>query len=95
MSCFCFHFCLIFSVTSISCFASKIPQDVHVFVLILLRNPTLSYCFFKLSFLAHKNDRGGLSEIKALLEKLPASNYQLLKYLCNFLVKVSMNEGEI
>lgn len=41
---------------------------------------------------AHKDDRGGLSEIKTLLEKLPASNYQLLKYLCNFLVKVSMNE---
>lgn len=31
--------------------------------------------------------------MKALLEKLPPSNYQLLKYLCSFLVKVSMNEG--
>ncbi|XP_020612830.1 protein FAM13A-like [Orbicella faveolata] len=41
---------------------------------------------------AHKGNRGGLPEIKALLEKLPTSNYQLLKYLCNFLVKVSMNE---
>ncbi|KAJ7381069.1 Protein fam13a [Desmophyllum pertusum] len=41
---------------------------------------------------AHKDDRGGLSEIKALLEKLPASHYILLKYLCDFLVKVSMNE---
>ena len=54
---------------------------------------TVSF-FFQWSFLAHKDNGGGLSEIKALLEKLPASNYQLLKYLCNFLVKVSMNEGK-
>ena len=46
-------------------------------------------------FAAHKDDSGSLSEIKSLLEKLPSSNYQLLKYLCKFLVKVSMNEGTI
>jgi len=44
---------------------------------------------------AQKGDSGSLSEIKSLLEKLPSSNYQLLKYLCKFLVKVSMNEGTI
>ena len=42
---------------------------------------------------AQKGDSGSLSEMKSLLEKLPSSNYQLLKYLCKFLVKVSMNEG--
>jgi len=67
-------------------------QDV--FVLILLKKLTVLYYFFQLPFLAHKGNRGGLPEIKALLEKLPTSNYQLLKYLCNFLVKVSMNEGK-
>lgn len=41
---------------------------------------------------AQKGDSGSLSEMKSLLEKLPSSNYQLLKYLCKFLVKVSMNE---
>ncbi|XP_027057443.1 protein FAM13A-like isoform X1 [Pocillopora damicornis] len=41
---------------------------------------------------AHKDDGGGLSDMKALLEKLPASNYHLLKYLCTFLVTVSMSE---
>ena len=46
-------------------------------------------------FAAQKGDSGSLSEIKSLLEKLPSSNYQLLKYLCKFLVKVSMNEGTI
>ena len=42
---------------------------------------------------AQKGDSGSLSEMKSLLEKLPSSNYQLLKYLCKFLVTVSMNEG--
>lgn len=41
---------------------------------------------------AHKDDGGGLSDMKALLEKLPTSNYKLLKYLCRFLVTVSMSE---
>lgn len=41
---------------------------------------------------AHKNNHSGLMEMKSLIEKLPASSYQLLKYLCKFLVRVSMNE---
>ncbi|XP_068710197.1 protein FAM13A-like isoform X2 [Montipora foliosa] len=40
---------------------------------------------------AHQNN-GGLLEMKSVLEKMPASSYQLLKYLCRFLVRVSMNE---
>ena len=50
---------------------------------------------FSVLVLAHKDDGGGLSDMKALLEKLPASNYHLLKYLCTFLVTVSMSEGNL
>ena len=46
-------------------------------------------------FAAQKGVSGSLSEMKSLLEQLPSSNYQLLKYLCKFLVRVSMNEGTI
>lgn len=46
-------------------------------------------------FAAHKNNHSGLMEMKSLIEKLPASSYQLLKYLCKFLVRVSMNEGNL
>ncbi|EDO47842.1 predicted protein, partial [Nematostella vectensis] len=33
-----------------------------------------------------------LDELRALLDKLPYLNYELLKFLCHFLVEVSMNE---
>lgn len=57
---------------------SPIPQD-------------MTADFIKI-YQAHKDDGEGLSDMKALLEKLPKSNYQLLKYLCKFLVTVSMSE---
>ena len=44
-------------------------------------------------FAAQKDGSGSLSEMKSLLERLSSSNYQLLKYLCKFLVNVCMNEG--
>ena len=57
-------------------------------------SPASVKLYYFLSISAHGSNNSCLQDIRRLLENVPNPNYNLIKFLCQFLVKVSMNEGE-
>lgn len=67
----------------------------HVIKLAAMKKTIYIYFFFLLFFfLDSRNDMQKEGYLKELLKELPDAHYSLLKYLCQFLIKVAEHHVE-